>query len=145
MYRVPTGVAVTTALAAGGALLTGAPGVAPPGAIPLDQPTDRRTVAVAGGGSLTITLAAIPAGQHGSIVALGFTSSDFTNTRITTRVNGVSVPPEQSALGAQGTMQAPNTLGAPINLSPGDVFSVLMENLSGLNVDMAARIIGWRA
>jgi hypothetical protein len=143
MYNVPTGVAVTTALAAGGFLFGGG-GAAPPGAIPIDQPTDRRTVAVAGGGSLTITLAAIPATQKGLIAALGFTSTDFTNTRITTRVNGVAVNPFIATLGAQGTLQAPTSLGAPIVLSPADVFSILMENLSGVNVDMAARIIGWR-
>jgi hypothetical protein len=144
MYHVPTGVAVTTALAQGGVFF-GAGGIAPPGAVPLDQPVDRRTVVVAGGGSLTVTLAAVPAGQRELITALGFTSSDFTQTRITTLVNGIAVPPLLAELGAQGTLQVPTPLAAPIILGPGDVFSILMENLSGVNVDMAARILGWRA
>jgi hypothetical protein len=143
MYRVPTAVAVTTALAAGGVLF-GSGGASPPGAVPLDEPTDRRTTVIPGAGSLTVTLAAVPAGQREFITALGFTSSDFTSTRITTRVNGIAVPPLIAELGAQGTLQVPTPLAAPIILGPGDVFSILMENLSGVNVDMAARILGWR-
>jgi len=143
MYRVPTGVAVTMALAQGGALFGGG-GLVPPNAIPLDEPVDRRLTTIAPGGSLTITLAAVPVGQVEQITALGATSSDFTALRTTTRVNGAAVPPLVLVLGALGTLQVPTPFAAPIVLGPGEVFSVLLENVGAANIDVAARILGWR-
>lgn len=141
-YRVPTMVAVTTALAAGGGLFLGV-GIAPPGAVPIDQPVDVTPQSVAGGGQLLVTWPAMGAAEAGIVTTLGVDTADVANTRITTRVNGVAVPPYILHIGAIGTLQQPTPLPAPISLPALAVFSVLMENLSGVPVLMAARAQGW--
>lgn len=142
-YHVPSTVAVTTALAAGGVLIgSGSP---PPSAVPIDLPVSRIATTVAGGGSLTITWPAMGASEFGAVTAIGVSSSDVANTRITTRVDGVSVPPLQAVIGPVGTMENPTLLPAPIRLGPAQVFSLFLENLSGVNVDIAARTLGWRS
>lgn len=137
-YHVPSVVAVTTALAAGGGLPGGSP---PPGATAIDFPIDRTPQTVAGGATLTITLPAVT--NAGMITGLGVNTTDIVNTRITTFVNGVQTGPLNQAIGAVGTMDAPTIFGAPIVLQAGDVFSVELENLDVGNEDMSARIIGW--
>jgi hypothetical protein len=140
MWQVPTQVAITTALAQGGALTPGGLLPSNPGAV--DQPTLRNALTLPASGTLTITLPAIAAGRVGSITALGLDTSDVNNTRITTRVNGVAVPPEVAVIGPLGTALNPVLLGAPIRLAAGDVFSLFLENLSAADIQVGPRIIG---
>lgn len=142
-YRVPVMVAVTTALAAGGALFDA--NTPPPSAVPLDFPVDKLPQSIAAAGSLIITWPAMGASEFGLVTALGISTSDAVNTRITTRVDGVGVPPLIASLGAVGSMESPTPFAVPIRLGPGQVFSLLMENIGGLAIDMAARTLGWRS
>jgi hypothetical protein len=143
-YNVPVTVAVTTALAAGGVLIGG--DVPPPSAVPIDLPVDKTPQTVAIGGTLTITWPAMGASEFGMVTAIGITTTDAVNTRVTTRVDGVSVPPYQASIGAIGTMDNPTQLPVPIRLGPGQVFSFFMENINaGATVDMNARTQGWRS
>jgi hypothetical protein len=142
-YNVPTTVAVTTALAAGSALFGGS--VVPPNAVPVDLPVSRIPVSVAGGASLTITWPAIAASGQGQVTAIGISTSDAQNTRITTQIDGVAVPPYQATIGAIGSMDDPTLLSVPIRLAAGQVFSLLLENISGAAIDLAARTMGWTA
>src|SRR5256885_446156 len=62
------------------------PWLFPPfGATPLDEPQDRRPVHVAAAGKRIGTIPSTPAGRIGIIRKLGLSSSDMTNTRVTTR------------------------------------------------------------
>lgn len=142
-YRVPTMVAVTTALAAGGALFSGS--TPPPSAVPLDLPVNRLPSTIAAGGSLTITWPAMGASELGQVTAIGVSTSDAVNTRITTRIDGAAVPPLQAVIGAVGSLDNPTLLAVPVKLGPTQVFSLLMENISAGNIDMAARTLGWRS
>jgi hypothetical protein len=140
MWQVPTQVAVTSALAQGGTLLpTGLPPSSP---VAFDQPATRAGLTLPAGGTLTITLPAIAAGRRGTITALGLDTGDVLNTRITTKVNGIAVPPEILAIGSIGTSLVPIALGTPINLAAGDVFSLFLENLSAADIQVQPRIIG---
>lgn len=140
MWQVPTQVAVTAALAQGGVLLpTGLPPASP---VAMDLPANRTGLTLPAGGTLTITLPAIAAGRAGTITALGLDTSDVPNTRITTRVNGVAVPPEILTVGSIGTSLEPVPLGTPINLAAGDVFDLFLENLSAADIFVGPRIIG---
>lgn len=142
-YRVPTMVAVTTALAAGGTLFdSDSP---PPNAIPIDLPVNRVPAAVAGGGQLLITWPAMGVGELGQVAKIGVSTDDAANTRITTRVDGVAVAPYNAVFGAVGSMENPTALAVPIRLGPGQVFSLLLENISGVAVNIAGRTMGWRA
>lgn len=141
-YCVPTAVVVTTALAVGGAYF-GPGGIAAPDAEPFDEPVDKLPQSVAAGGQYLVTLAAIAAGQQGMVTALGVTVSDATVAEITTRVDGVAVPPLSAVLGAVGPMETPTPLASPIPLGPGQVFSLLIENTGAVNIDIAARVLGW--
>ena len=112
----------------------------------IDLPVNRVPVAVAALGSLTITWPAIPAGQRGVVTAIGVSSDDFANTRITTRVNGVAVAPYILIIGTVGDLATPTSLAVPILLGTADVFSLLIENLdAALAHNMAGRTVGWRA
>lgn len=143
MWQVPTAAAVTAALAQGGfAFASGSP---PPGALSFDQPTIRTGLILPAGGTLTITLPAVPAGKRGSVTALGLDTSDAANTRVTTRVNGIAVAPEVATVGPLGTALDPVALPAPILEFPGDVFSLFLENLSGANITVGPRILGFTA
>jgi hypothetical protein len=140
MWQVPTQVAITTALAQGGALTPG--GLLPSNPNAVDQPVNKEGLTLPANGTLTITLPAVPAGRVGSITALGLDSSDVNNTRVTTRVNGVAVPPIIQGIGPIGTSLQPTPLGAPIRLVAGDVFSLFLENLSAADIQVVPRIIG---
>lgn len=142
-YRVPVLVAVTTALASGGAVFDG--GTPPPGAIPIDLPIDKLPQSIAPAAALTVTWPAMGATEFGLVTALGISTSDAVNTRITTQVDGVAVPPLIASFGAVGTLDNPTLLAVPVRLGPGQVFSLLMENISGAAIDMAARTLGWRS
>jgi hypothetical protein len=142
-YRVPVMVAVTTALASGGAVFDA--NTPPPSAIPLDFPVNQLPQSIAGGGSLIITWPAMGASEFGLVTALGISTTDAVNTRITTRVDGIAVPPLVAAFGAVGSLTDPTPFPVPIRLGPGQVFSLLMENISGIAIDMAARSLGWRS
>lgn len=142
-YRVPVMVAVTTALASGGAVFDA--NTPPPNAVPLDFPVNKIPQAIAPGGSLLITWPAMGASEFGLVTALGISSDDLTNTRITTQVGGVAVAPLVQSFGAVGTMDAPTPLPVPIRLGPGQVFSLLMENVGAAPINMAARTLGWRS
>ena len=140
MWQVPTQVAVTSALAQGGTLLPS--GLPPASPVAMDLPASRIGLTLPASGTLTITLPAIAAGRRGTITALGLDTTDATNTRITTRVNGVAVPPEVLTVGSIGTSLAPVALATPINLAPGDVFDLFLENLSAADIFVGPRIIG---
>lgn len=140
MWQVPTQVAVTSALAQGGTLLPG--GLPPASPVAMDQPATRQGLTLPASGTLTITLPAIAAGRQGTITALGLDTGDAANTRITTKVNGVAVPPEVNTIGSIGTSLAPVALATPINLAAGDVFSLFLENLSAADIVVQPRIIG---
>lgn len=142
-YHVPTMVAVTTALAAGGAVFGGE--TPPPGALGVDLPVDRTPQTIAGGGSYLVTWPAMGASEFGQVVRIGISTTDAVNTRTTTRVDGVAVDPYQLTIGAIGSLDDPTLMANVINLKGGQVFSLLMENLSGGNIDMAARTMGWRS
>lgn len=142
-YRVPAMVAVTTALASGGAVFDN--DTPPPDAVPLDLPVDKLPQTIAPAGSHVVTWPAMGATEFGLVTALGISTTDAVNTRITTRVDGVAVPPLVASFGAVGTMDAPSPFAVPIRLGPGQVFSVLMENVGAAGVDMAARTLGWRS
>ena len=141
MWQVPTQVALTTALAQGGVLVSGP--LPPSNPQPFDQPTNRVAVVVPPGGNISVTLPAIAAGRTGSVTALGLDSSDVTNTRVTTRINGIAVPPEIAAIGAMGSANNPVTLGTPIRLAAGDVFSLFIEDTGGAGLTVQPRIIGF--
>lgn len=140
MWQVPTQVAITTALAQGGALTPG--GLVPSNPNPVDQPVVKTGLILPASGTLTIILPAVPAGRVGQIISLGLDSSDVNNTRVTTRVNGVAVPPIIAGIGSIGTSLAPTPLGAPIRLAAGDVFSLFLENLSAVDIQVTPRILG---
>jgi hypothetical protein len=140
LWQVPTQVAITTALAQGGALTPG--GLLPSNPVAFDLPATRSGLVLPASGTLTITLPAIAAGRVGSITALGLDTGDQLNTRVTTRVNAIAVPPEVLTIGSIGTSLAPVPLGAPIRLSAGDVFSLFLENLSAADIQVQPRIIG---
>lgn len=142
-YHVPVMVAVTTALASGGAIFDA--NTPPPNAVPLDFPVNKIPQSIAPAGSLLITWPAMGPSEVGQVTAAGISTSDAQNTRISTQVNGVAVPPLIASFGAVGTMDAPTLFGAPIRLGPGQVFSLLMENVGAVAIDMAARTLGWRS
>jgi hypothetical protein len=142
-YHVPVMVAVTTALASGGAQFDA--DSPPPNAVPLDLPTDKLPQTIAPAGSHVVTWPAMGATEFGLVTALGISSDDLVNTRITTRIDGVAVPPLIASFGAVGTMDDPTILSVPIRLGPGQVFSLLMENVGAANILMAARTLGWRS
>lgn len=142
-YRVPVMVAVTTALSSGGAVFDA--DTPPPNAVPLDFPVNKIPQSIAPAGSLLITWPAMGASEFGLMTSLGVSTSDAQNTRISTQVDGVAVAPLVASFGAVGTMDAPTPLAVPIRLGPGQVFSLLMENVGGLAIDMAARTLGWRS
>lgn len=146
LWVVPTQVAVTAALAQGGAF-TNIPGVPPLGAAPFDQPTLRTGLVIPAGGTLAILLPAVGPAKRGAVTALGLDTSDVANTRYTTRVNGAAVAPEIAAIGPLGTGNLPVPLAAPILENPGDVFSLFIENLNGgapITIN-AVRILGYTA
>jgi hypothetical protein len=141
-YRVPSIVAVTSALASGGGFPGSTP---PPGAVGIDLPVDRTPQTVVASGSLLVTWPAMGAGQFGAVTALGVSTTDATTTRITTQVDGIQAGPFNQTIGAAGTLDAPTPFGAPIALGPGQVFSVLLENTDAANPqDMSVRTLGWR-
>jgi hypothetical protein len=140
-YRVPSVVAVTSALAAGG----GFPGIAaPPGADAIDLPVDRTPQNVAAGGQLLVAWPAMGATEFGAVVALGISTTNVNTTLLTTRVDGVQAGPFNQTIGAAGTLDAPTPFSAPIVLGPGQVFSVLLENTDAVPQDMSVRTLGWR-
>lgn len=142
-YRVPVMVAVTTALAAGGAVFDA--NTPPPNAVPLDFPVNKIPTSIAPAGSLLITWPAMGASEFGLVTALGVSTTDAQNTRISTQVDGVAVAPLIASFGAVGPMDTPTPFAVPIRLGPGQVFSLLMENVGAVAIDMAARILGWRS
>lgn len=142
-YRVPVMVAVTTALASGGAVFDG--NTPPPNAVPLDFPVNKIPQTIAPGGSLLITWPAMGATEFGLVTALGISTDDAVNTRISTQIDGVAVAPLIASFGAVGTMDNPTPFAVPIRLGPGQVFSVFMENVGANPINMAARTLGWRS
>ncbi len=85
------------------------------------------------------------ASELGQVTAIGISTTDAVNTRITTRINGGAVPPLQAVIGAVGSLDNPTLLAVPVKLGPTQVFSLLMENIGAGNIDMAARTLGWRS
>ena len=140
-YHVPSIVAVTSALAAGGGFVGTA---APPGAEAIDLPVDRTPQTVAAGGQLLVVWPAMGAAEAGAVTALGVSTTDVATTEMTTRIDGIQAGPFNNTIGAAGTLDAPTPLAAPIILGAGQVFSVLLENTSALPQDMSVRTLGWR-
>ncbi len=110
---------------------------------PVDLPVNRATVLVPAAGSLIVTWPAIPQGATGVCRRIGLSTTDFTNTRTTTRINGNPVPPFGAVVGAIGPLEAMIDLTAPVIIRSGDVFSVLLENLAGVGNTMQIRTTGW--
>lgn len=133
--------AMVTALAAGG--LQPAAGLAPgdPNVTALDLPENKGLQTIAPAGTLTVTWPAAP--TRGQVNAVGFFSTDPANTQVQSLVNGVPVEPFLADFGAIGPMETPDPLAVPIPLAAGDVFTLILTNLSGVNVDMQARTQGW--
>ena len=133
--------AMVTALAAGG--LQPNPNLAPgdPNLTALDLPENKGLQTIAPAAALTITWPA--AALRGQVNAIAAFSTDPANTQIVTLVNGAPVEPYLADFGAIGDMENPTPLAIPIMLEAGDVFSLVMTNLSGVNVDMQARTQGW--
>lgn len=133
--------AMVTALAAGG--LQPNPAILPgdPNLTALDLPENKGLQTIAAAGTLTVAWPAAP--TRGQVNAIAAFSTDPANTRIETRVNGVAVQPYLADFGAIGDMEQPTPLATPIVLAAGDVFSLVMTNLSAGNIDMQARTQGW--
>jgi len=120
------------------------PWLFPPfGATPLDEPQDRRPVNVAAAGTLIITIPSTPAGRIGIIRKLGLSSSDMTNTRVTTRSDNDPVYPYPGTRGVIGTLETPFDLAAPIIILPGHAFSVTVDNVGAVAITVAMRLVGW--
>jgi hypothetical protein len=136
MWRVPSDIFIGLGPVIPGLI----PSVA---ATPIDQPVNRVPVAIAAGGQLVIALPIVPVGGQQAITALGIVSSDYAAIRTSTRINGIAVAPLMLSIGAQGTLQEPTPFGSPLLCVGGDVFDVLLENISGLAITATARIVGW--
>lgn len=127
-------------------LLQGDPRVFPPliGLIRrLDLPAFRIPQAILAGASLIITWDVVPQNALGIVTRIAIQTSNAADTRVTTRVNGFPVEPLIQVVGAVGELQDPTLLAAPIDLNPGDVFSLVMENIGMAPRDMAARTMGY--
>lgn len=137
-----------------GAPPPGMPGAGPPLTLPpwlfppansfaFDQPSNRMPVVIPAGGSLVVTLPRVPLGSTGVVSRIGISTTSAADTRITTRINTNPVPPWGNVFGAVSALEDPTDLPAPILLRGSDEFSVLMENVGAVAVNMAARILGW--
>lgn len=110
---------------------------------PFDVPQNRIPVVVPAAGSLVIVLAPIPQGMTGTVRRIGVSSSDFANTRVTTRINTTPVPPLAGIVGTVWDFNNPPELPGVILLRAGDQFNLLIENLGGVGVTIGARFAGW--
>jgi len=110
---------------------------------PVDLPANRVPVLVPAAGSLIVTWPEIPQGATGVCRRIGTSTSDFANTRITTRINANPVPPFGGFVGAVGPLEALIDLAGPIIIRSGDTFSVLLENIGGAGITMMVRTTGW--
>jgi hypothetical protein len=110
---------------------------------PVDLPVSRVPVLVPAAGSLIVTWPAIPQGATGVCRRIGLSTSDFANTRITTRINANPVPPFGGIVGAIGPLESLIDLTAPVIIRSGDVFSVLLENIGLAGITMMVRTTGW--
>lgn len=127
-------------------LLQGDPRVFPPlaGLIRrLDLPIFRIPQAIPAGASLTVTWDVVPQNALGIVTRIGTQTSEAADTRITTRINGFPVEPFIQIFGTVGVLDDPTLLAAPIDLNPGDVFSLVMENIGMAPRNMAARTMGY--
>ena len=127
-------------------LLRGDPRALPPliGLIRrLDLPIFRIPQAIPAGGSLIVTWEVVPQNALGIVTRIGIQTSEAADTRITTRINGIPVEPLLQVIGALGDMLDPPLLAAPIDLNPGEVFSLVMENIGMAPRNMAARTMGY--
>ncbi len=115
----------------------------PSTAFAFDAPQNRIPVLIAAAGSLVVTLPRVPMGATGVVQRIGVSTGDAVNTRITTRINAAPVPPWGGIIGALSALEDPTPLPGPILIRGGDEFSVLLENIGGVGILMAARILGW--
>lgn len=114
----------------------------PPRAYILDLPASRIPQSIAPGASLVlVTWPAIPSGATGVVRKIGLTTSAVADTQITTRINGVPVPPFIQVVGAIGDLVAPQD--TQIILRPGDVFDVVAQNTGAGALTAAVRTYGW--
>lgn len=106
-------------------------------------PLDTTPVSIpAGGSAVLVAWPQVPQGAYGVVRHMGLTSSSFTDTRTTTRINLSPVQPYPGVVGALGEIEEPHTI--LVILKPGDVFSVLVENLSLVAaITAAVRTYGW--
>lgn len=115
----------------------------PFGAFILDLPQNVTPVSVAVGGTLTVSLPAIPNGMLGIVDRLGFSTSDTVNTSVTTRINQNPVPPYGSRIGGLEPIINPAKLAAPIEIPVNSIFDVFVTNLGAAIITVAVRIMGW--
>jgi len=116
---------------------------APERAFPVDLPVSRVPVAIPAGGSLVLEWPIITPGTTGIVKRIGVSSTDFSNTRISTRVNNTPVPPYMQIIGVVGPPESPIELNPPIILKGADTFSLLVENLGGAPITVVVRTTGW--
>lgn len=138
LWQVPTAVAVTAALAQGGAAL----GTSPPlGATLFDDLTF--TTIIPAGGSVAFPIAAPAALRTSFVTTLGLDTTDAPNTRFSSRIASVVVPPYNLETGSLGPTAAPFTLPTPIVVASGSVFDLLVGNVSGADITVNVRIAGF--
>ena len=110
---------------------------------PFDVPQNRSLVSVPAAGSLLITLAPVPEGMTGTIRRIGVSSTDFANTRTTTRINATPIPPLAGIIGTVWDFNNPPELPGVVLVRAGDIFNLLIENLGGVAILIGARFAGW--
>ncbi len=114
----------------------------PANAYHIHLPLNTTPQAIPVGGSLVSAIwPAIPLGAWAVVRELGMSTSSFIDTRLTTRVNLAPVQPYPGVVGPVGELEEPHEIG--IILKPGDVFSVLVENLGVAAITVAVRTYGW--
>lgn len=120
------------------------PWIDPPlGSFPVVVPINRNPTAIAAGGSITVAWPQIPQGKIGVVRRIGSQTSDSTNTRITTRINGNPVAPYNQVIGQIGTPAALEEIPSPIIVPAGQTFDMLIENLSAAAITATAIAEGW--
>lgn len=120
------------------------PWIDPPlGSFPVSIPVNRNPTSIPAGGSVTFTWPQIPQGKLGVVRRMGSQTSDSTNTRITTRINGIPVAPYTQLIGTIGTPSALEEIPSPIIVPAGQTFDVLVENLSAAAITAVVISQGW--
>lgn len=115
----------------------------PRNAIRVDLPQDHRSnVAVVGFGTFSVTWDRVPQAARGVVAKIWTNTTDFDNTTWTARINGVPLNTFNGMMGAFGALGVPEEI-LPLDLNPGDVFSLVATNLGAAAITVGVRTIGW--